>query len=175
MHPNMGKTSFLSDRIARWRRDERGATAIEFAFVAPVLFFVLLSLIELGMIGMMISGLDNAVINASRMIRTGRADAAGTANEFEDQICADMGGAAACRDRLTISVQRFTSFGDANAIIQSQPDDQFEKGGPGDIMVIKANYKWPLMSPFLATAYPHDAPFEVTLASRIAFKNEPYE
>lgn len=168
--------SFLCDHLARWRRSERGATAVEFALVAPLLFFALLSLVEIGMMGMMVSGLDNAVIEVSRKIRTGRDDGPTSASSFEDQVCAAMGGsAAACHQRLTISVQKFTSFANANAVVESQPDDQFDKGGPNDIIVVKANYKWPLMSPFVATAYQRNGPMDVTLTSRMAFKNEPYE
>ena len=76
--------SFLHDRS--------GATAIEFAFVAPVLFLSLFSIIEVGMLGMMSSGLDNAVFETSRMIRTGRSDAPASAAAFEDQVCEKLGG-----------------------------------------------------------------------------------
>lgn len=159
-----------------FRRDERGAAAIEFAFVAPVLFFALLSLVEIGMLAMMSSGLDNAVVEASRRIRTGRADAATSAQTFEDQICANLGGSLnACRERLVTSVDKFTSFGGANAVISTPPDDSFDKGGAGDIIIVKVDYRWPLMSPFIATGYDRQGPLEVTLGSRNAFKNEPFE
>ncbi|MBL8770245.1 MAG: pilus assembly protein [Phenylobacterium sp.] len=157
-------------------RDERGATAIEFAFVAPILFFALLSLIEIGMLGMMSSGLDNAVIDTARRIRTGRDDMASSANDFKSQICTKLGGdSSSCMSRLTISVQKFPKFYDANQVSAAQPAGQFDPGGPGDIVLIKANYRWPLMTPFLATAFDRSGPFEVTIASRAAFKNEPYE
>lgn len=157
-------------------RDERGATAIEFAFVAPVMFFALMSLIEIGMLGMMSSGLDNAVVETSRRLRTGRDDAATSADSFEIQVCERIGGSyASCRDRVTVGVQRFTRFSDANAVAADQPDGQFNRGAAGDIIVVKVNYRWPLMTPFLATAYGREGPMEVTLGSRVAFKNEPYE
>ena len=159
-----------------FRQDEGGATAVEFALVAPVLCFMLLSLLEIGMLGMMASGVDNAVLQVSRTIRTGQSDGPATATAFKDQICAKLGGnATTCKSRLKISVQKYSHFSDANAVAESQPADQFNKGAPGDIMIVKANYKWPLMTPFVATAYDRDGPMEVTLAARIAFKNEPYQ
>lgn len=172
----MGSKSSRRLSFTRWRRDERGAAAVEFAFVAPVLFFSVLSLLEIGMMGMMISGLDNAVIEVARRIRTGQDTAPASASAFEDQVCAALGrGGSACRDRLTISVQKFDSFANANAIANNPPDDQFDRGGPGDIMLVKADYRWPLMTPFLATAFHRDGPMDVTLGARMAFKNEPYE
>lgn len=160
----------------RFRRDERGATAVEFALIAPLLFFSLLSLVEIGMLGMISSGLDNAVIDAARRIRTGRDDGATTGADFKSQICTKMGGSvSACMSRLTISVQKFPKFYDANQVAAAQPAGQFDKGGPGDIVLVKANYRWPLMTPFLATAYHRASAMEVTVASRVAFKNEPYQ
>ncbi|TAJ73188.1 MAG: pilus assembly protein [Phenylobacterium sp.] len=162
--------------VRAFRRDERGASAMEFALIAPMLFFVLLSIIEVGVLGMISTGLDNAVIDSSRRIRTGRDDAANSASAFEDQICSRLGGAlTSCRDRLVVSVQRYASFATAGAAATSQPLGQFDKGGPSDIILVKANYKWPLMSPFVATAFKRSGPLEVTLASRVAFKNEPFE
>lgn len=156
-------------------RDRSGATAIEFAFVAPVLFLSLFSIIEVGMLGMMSSGLDNAVFETSRMIRTGRSDAPASAAAFEERVCENLGGdIAKCRDRLTISVQRFDRFADANAAITTAPAGQFNKGAAEDIIIVKANYEWPLMSPFIATAFERNGPLSVTLGSRVTFKNEPF-
>lgn len=159
-----------------FRRDERGATAVEFALIAPLLFLALFSIIEIGVLAMMSSGLDNAVFETARKIRTGRDDRPVSGGAFEDQICAQLGGdASACRSRLTISVQKFDRFSDANLTVESQPDGQFNTGTAGDIVIVKANYIWPLMTPFVATAYNRSGPLSVTLASRVAFKNEPFE
>lgn len=163
-------------RAPRFGRDERGATAIEFAFVAPVLCFALLSLVEIGVLGMMSSGLDNAVAESSRRIRTGRTDGPTSATSFEDQICANLGGNATdCRTRLVISVQKYSSFSSAGGAISAPPNGAFDKGAAGDIIIVKADYNWPLMSPFVASSYPHDGPMSITLGSRLAFKNEPFK
>ena len=162
-------------RARAFRRDDSGAAAIEFALIAPVLFFALLSLFEIGVLGIMTSGLDNAVIEASRKIRTGRSDAATSAATMEQQICAQMGILNSCGERLVTSVQRFGNFVGASTQATSQPDNQFDKGGASDIILVKANYKWPLMSPFVTRGFGRTAPLEVTITSRLAFKNEPFE
>jgi Flp pilus assembly protein TadG len=165
-----------SARARAFRRDESGSAAIEFSLIAPVLFFALFSLLEIGVLGMMTTSLENAVLDASRRIRTGRDDAANSASAFEDQICDGMGSvAASCQERLVISVQKFSAFSNAGAAASSQPLGQFDKGGPSDIILVKANYKWPLITPFLATAYNRAGPLDVIITSRVAFKNEPFE
>jgi Flp pilus assembly protein TadG len=172
----MIRVSRSSRRACAFRKDQSGATAVEFALVAPLLCFALLSLVEIGMMGMMCSGLDNAVVEPARRIRTGRDDAPTSATSFEDQICAHMGGStAACHTRLTTSVQRFSKFAAAGATVTAPPADQFDKGGPGDIIIVKVDYNWPLMTPFVATAFHRDGPLSVVLSSRVAFKNEPYK
>lgn len=175
-HPHRMDWTRPHSITANFRRDVSGATAVEFAFVAPVLFLALFSIVEVGMLAMMSSGLDNAVSETARRIKTGRDDAAANAAGFEDQICARMGGnVAECRSRLVISVQRFDRFTDANAVISAPPAGQFNRGSAEDIVLVKADYVWPLMTPFIATAYHRDGPMQVTLGTRVAFKNEPFE
>lgn len=158
-----------------FRRDERGATAVEFALVAPLLCFMLLSIVEIGMLAMMSSALDNSVIEVARRIRTGRSDGPTSASTFEDQVCTHLGGDwGNCHNRLVISVQKYSKFFDAGGAAATQPDGSFNKGGPGDIIVVKANYTWQLMSPFIATAFHRSGPMSITLGSRLAFKNEPF-
>lgn len=159
----------------RFRRDERGSAAIEFALVAPLLFFALLSLVEIGVLGMVTTSLDNAVVDVSRRVRTGQDGAAGNAEQFKTQICEEMGSSSACPGRLAISVQTFSRFFDANQVTSTPPDGQFDAGGPGDIVLVKVNYRWPLMTPFLTAAFDRTGPFEVVLPARAAFKNEPYQ
>lgn len=172
----MSNTEVHTARARAFRRNEDGAVAIEFSLIAPILIFALLSLLEIGVLGILTTGLDGAVIEAARRIRTGRADAANSATAFEDQICAHMATVfSSCQDRLVISVQKFSAFANANAAATAQPDGQFDKGAASDIILVKANYTWPLLSPFVATAYGRTGPLEVTITSRVAFKNEPFQ
>jgi Flp pilus assembly protein TadG len=157
-------------------RDRAGGSAIEFALIAPILFFCLLSIFELGIVALVSSGLENAVNNVSRMIRTGRDDAPTSGPTFRDAVCDRMGGNLAdCRSRITVSVDRFTRFTDANSFATTPPNGAFDKGGAGDIIVVKANYRWPMISPMLAPGYQSGGPFTVIISSRAAFKNEPFE
>lgn len=158
-----------------FRRDESGAAAMEFALVAPLLFFTLLSLVELGVLGMMTVGLDNSIIEASRLIRTGQPTAATSAATFEDQVCANVASVMGnCQERLVVSVEAFSAFSNAGAATAPLAG-QFNKGGPNSIILVKADYRWPLMSPFVATAFSRSGPLEVTISARTAFKNEPFE
>jgi Flp pilus assembly protein TadG len=164
-----------SASVAAFRRDERGSTALEYAFVLPLLIVTLMSLIQIGVLGMMVTNVDAAVVNAARPIRTGADNAAASAQAFEDQICARIGGNLnECRARTIVSVKRFSRFADANAVAAAAPDGTFNKGGPGDIVVVKVNYTWPLLIPYLGQGVDRSGPTDVVISGRAAFKNEPY-
>jgi Flp pilus assembly protein TadG len=52
--------------IAGALRDTKGVAAIQFAFVAPVLILMLLGIIDMGRLGMTVSTMRNAAIEAAR-------------------------------------------------------------------------------------------------------------
>jgi Flp pilus assembly protein TadG len=157
----------------RFRTDRRGATALEFALIAPILFCSLFAIIEIGVMSIMSSSLDNAVAEVARRIRTNREDAPAGVDGFKTLVCARFGGGRqACAQHMSVSVQKFSHFSDAAAA--SPVNDAFDKGEAGDIIVVRVNYRWPLITPFLAAAFPHADGNQVVLAARTAFKNEPY-
>jgi Flp pilus assembly protein TadG len=57
-------------------RCDRGSAAIEFAFVAPVFFALMLGIIEIGVMMFAQFALQNSVMDAARLIRTGQAHSA---------------------------------------------------------------------------------------------------
>lgn len=159
---------------AFWRND-RGATALEFALVAPFTLLLLLSIIEIGVIAFMSASLDNAVTAAARTVRTGQTDAPVTAEAFEDAICRLIpGDSAGCRQKLTISVARFASFTNVQAAMATAPDGVFDRGRAGDVMLVKASFRWPLLTPFMDRIYRSGGGGDVLMDVRVAFKNEPY-
>jgi Flp pilus assembly protein TadG len=161
--------------LRRLKRDEAAATAVEFALILPVLVVVLLSITEVGVLGFVSNNLDDAVGSAGRAIRTGRADGPSSADAFKDLVCSRMVDTlATCRSKLTISVEKYPDFATMAAAADTAPNGSFDKGQAGDIILVKANYRWPLNTPFVGQVFHHTGPTEILLDGRSAFKNEPY-
>src|SRR5689334_11894402 len=119
--------------------DERGATAVEFAFIAPVLVGIIFATLEMGVLGLISNSFDNAVVAAARSIRTGQSDGPTSASAFEDRVCGRMpGDLSECRSRLTVSVRKFATFSALAAGAGSAPDGTFDKGLASDIILVKA-------------------------------------
>lgn len=97
----------------RFRRDRRGAAALEFAIVAPVFFALLFSIFEAGWFFFVNSAVDQATANAARLVRTGQAQSATTPisrDAFFNEVCRVVQLLGPCAQRLTVDVQRFDSF-----------------------------------------------------------------
>jgi Flp pilus assembly protein TadG len=88
-----------------WRRDDRGATAIEFAMVAMPFFMFCFGILGVGLHYFSMNSLEHAVEAAARKIRTGQAQNSGmTAGEFKALVCSEASGAIDC-SKLRVHVQ----------------------------------------------------------------------
>ncbi|CAN7284262.1 TadE/TadG family type IV pilus assembly protein [Phenylobacterium sp. LjRoot225] len=148
---------------------------MEFGLIAPMFIAILVATIEIGMLEVISTNLDTAVMAAARKIRTGQSDRPATAAEFTTLICDSMiDDPADCRGRLAISVQKMSDFATAQSAANTAPAGQFDSGGPGDIILVRATYRWPLVLPMYAGNFQLAGPTEALLDARAAFRNEPY-
>ncbi len=162
--------------------DRRGVTAIEFAFVALPFLALAFGIIEVGLTGLANRMVDNAVISASRLIKTGQAQSGNiSASEFKSQVCGFMPSFMCVEGRLFVDVTSVSTFSDAQGS-DSLYDDQgnikdefnYNSGGAGDIIVVNVVYKWPMMISFLGLDGA-DRGSERHLTSTMVFRNEPWE
>ena len=70
----------------KFRKDDGGATAVEFAFVGAPFLFLLLATMETGMTFFSEYAIQSATTTASRLIRTGQAQNGGfSASDFKER------------------------------------------------------------------------------------------
>ncbi|MEQ1755241.1 MAG: TadE/TadG family type IV pilus assembly protein [Micropepsaceae bacterium] len=176
MRPFQNVLSFLG----KFRRKTSGTTAIEFAIVALPFFSLMFAIFDVSLVYFATSALENAVAAASREIRTGQAQAAAmTQTQFRDLICARITPLLACDSHLVIDVRKFTSFGTIATPPALNPDgtfagnSQFQIGTAGDVVVVRAFYAWPMLTPTGLT-YSNMTGHSRLLSSATAFRNEPF-
>lgn len=164
------------------RRND-GATAVEFAFVVGPFLFMLFAVIELALVFSISGMLENATMDAARRIRTGELQTAGgaTAESFRDDVCANMpwlGGQ--CSERLMVDVRTFEQWADAQPSDPVEDGDldpgelMFDAGREGSIVLVRAYYRWPLITPFLDQALARLDGGVAVVQSTVSFQNEPY-
>jgi Flp pilus assembly protein TadG len=171
------KTSILR----RFRRNRRGSAAVEFALVAPIFFAVLFAIIELALVFFASQILETVTQDTSRLIMTGQAqNASYTQASFKDAVCAKLTVMFDCVNGVSIDVQSYKQFSTvdiADPIDAGKnfvPPNNYLPGGPGDIVVVRLFYKWPLFVTGLGFNPANIAGNKRLLTATAAFQNEPY-
>lgn len=166
------------------REDESGVTAIEFAIVAMPFLVLSIGIIEVGLAHLANRMLDNAVVSASRLIRTGQAsDGAITKDQFKEQICDFMPAFMCSLNRITMEVTTYDDFEaakdleslyDEDGNLKDDEDTGFDPGGATSIVAVNVIYDWPMMTSLLSLDAADDGNVR-HLSSTMVFRNEPWE
>jgi Flp pilus assembly protein TadG len=166
--------------LRRFRRDRHGSMAVEFALVAPIFFGLLFAIIETGMVFFAGQVLETVTQNSARMIMTGQAQTASyTQAQFATYVCTQVPALFNCNN-IYIDVESYPAF--ASVTINSQIDAsqnfinnmQYNPGGPGDIVVVRLFYQWPLFVTSLGYNISNLSGSKRLLTATAAFRNEPY-
>jgi Flp pilus assembly protein TadG len=170
----------LRSVMRRFRRNRGGSAAVEFALVAPVFFALLFAIIETALVFFAGQVLETMVQDSARQILTGQAQTAAFAqSDFKTLVCSKIPALFTCAS-VYVDVQSYPTFG--NVTIASQidgssnfiPTTQYVPGGPGDIVVVRLFYQWPLFVTGLGYNIANLSGSKRLLSATIAFRNEPY-
>ncbi|MGU3363075.1 TadE/TadG family type IV pilus assembly protein [Methylobacterium sp. M6A4_1b] len=150
--------------------DRRAATAVEVALITPCFLAMILAWIEVGLCLLMLSTLDNAARDASRLLRIGSVNEAA----FKAAICAKASPFIPC-DKIVYYVQSGASFASLTPATSTSTGvlskTGFNPGSSGSDVVLQIGYSKPPLSGILkGTGF--DA--NVLLLTTLSFQNEPY-
>jgi Flp pilus assembly protein TadG len=166
--------------VRRLIREQDGATAVEFGMVAAPFLAMIFAIMETAVVFFAGQTLETAGAESARLIMTGQAQTQGfDQTKFKQAVCAKIYGLFDCSNGLTVDVKTYTGFAnintanpiDANGNLQSV---SYQPGGPGDIVVVRLMYKWPVFVSLLGLNLSDMAGNNRLLMSTIAFRNEPY-
>lgn len=169
----------LAGSAAGFARAEDGATAVEFAFVAIPFLLLVFAIIELGLVFLVSLTLENAVMDVGRTIRTGQVQTSGgNAASFKTAVCNKMNWLGSkCAANLQIDVRVFSDYssGNTSAATGAVPTTMnWNPGAAGSIVLVRAYYTWPLVTPLMQTGLQNSGGKRIVYAAT-AFTNEPYE
>lgn len=165
-----------------FRKSERGVTAVEFALLAPLLFYIFMAIFELSLLFFVSVNIDGAAIDAARRIRTGQTqNTADPLTDFTSTLCSKLTTMIDCAD-IDYDVRTAANFSSVSLDVEYDPDTGeiitygFDAGGASDIVVVRVMYNWTINTPAIGTLF---ETFEGTntrlLVSTVAFQSEPYE
>lgn len=148
--------------------------------VALPFCMMMFAILELGLVFVTDSVLENAAIETGRLIRTGQASAQNmTATEFKTSLCSRMSiFAPDCATRASVDVRVIPQF----AVTPPDPmaDGTFDaasltyaNGNPGDLILVRVWYRQPLLTTFLGQGLSRLNDGAAMLTATTAFRNEP--
>lgn len=185
--------------LSRWRRllrlgrNERGATAIEFALVALPVIYLMVGVIEFSVAMTVANSLEAATNLSSRLGKTGYVEDQLTQKEtIRDEIERRIGPLIDMA-KVTITTQAYQDFDDLDTPDpwnDADNDGEVDTGewtdtngngfcdgcsglGSGEnVAIYRISYPWKIMTPIIAEIVGTDGIIELTAYSVV--KNEPY-
>jgi len=169
--------------MRRFARGEDGAAALEFGMVAAPFLALMYAIMETALVFFAGQTLETAVADSARLIMTGQAQSQSfDAAAFKNSVCSKISGLFNCSTGLYVDVKTYSSFGsvDNSAPIDSNGNLKtssfgYTPGGPGDIVVVRLMYQWPVYASLLGFNLGNMAGNKRLLMATAAFRNEPYQ
>jgi len=167
-------------RVVRFVAAKEGATAVEFALIAPVFIATLVAIFQVCVYVFVQQTLQNAAIQAGRLFLTGQAQS-WSQTAFKTYVCQNYLPAMFSCNSLVVLVQTYQSFAAANTSAPAlynngQPITAwpYTPGTQGQIMVVQLVYPWSVVSGplgFTISNLPNSA---AEMMGVTAFRVEPY-
>lgn len=174
-----------------FKKSNSGSAAVEFSLVSIPFFFLLFAIFEVGIAMFANQALETGTQDAGRLVMTGQSQAsaeprtkngvtetqaqanARVSGEFKNALCANVSALFTCAN-LLVDVRSFSSASTVSlpSPVNCQLATSFDIGGPEDIVVVRAFYKWPTFATMLNFGTCPDSTRQ--LVSTIAFRNEPF-
>ncbi|ALP66350.1 TadE/TadG family type IV pilus assembly protein [Paraburkholderia caribensis] len=139
------------------RRRQRGVATLEFAFIAPVLFFLLCMVMDLGVALWVNLTMQYAVREGARYAVTGQTGLdpnqkspqryLAVIQEIKDQ---SMGLYPLVNPSYAITI----NSGKAQSYASDASYTSSMFGNPGDIVVLQINCAWPMITPMIRSFFP---------------------
>ena len=167
--------------VRRFAHGADGAAAVEFAIVAAPFLALMFAIMETALVFFASQTLETAVADSARLIMTGQAQSQNfTAAQFKTAVCDRVKGLFDCAGGLQIDVKTYSAFGsvdnskpvDANGNLRT--DFGYQPGGPGEIVVVRLMYQFPVYASLLGFNLSDMSGGKRLVMATAAFRNEPY-
>jgi Flp pilus assembly protein TadG len=168
--------------VRRFVRRKDGAAAIEFAMVAAPFLALVFAIMETAIVFFAGQALETAAADSARLIMTGQAQKSGLSQaQFKTEVCNRIFGLFDCMNGVQVDVRTYAAF---SGIDNSKPIDgngnltvspTYSPGGPGDIVVVRLLYQWPVYVSLLGLNLSDMANNKRLIMATAAFRNEPYQ
>ena len=187
----MGKNSVSRTGAARkFLGCRNGASAVEFAIVAPIFLALVMSTFEVGWFYFVNATTDAATVNIARYIRTGQAQNDGYTSQgnrddfFANKVCPKLQFLANCQSKITAEVKKFATFAELAADTSDMicrndnPRDinniTFEPGSDNAIVRVRICMIYKTLNPAIGMSLAKNQSGERRITTTYILRVEPY-
>jgi Flp pilus assembly protein TadG len=169
--------------LRAFSRNRDGAAAVEFAIIMTPLITILLMALQTAIIFLFDQALQSVAQQAARQLMTGSAQMSSlTQAQYRAAVCALAPSPFQCAN-IMVDVQSATSFSTlstapltltynaSNVVTNSW---SYSPGNPGDVVIMRVMYNWPVLGGALALNLANQPNNNRLLVATVVFKNEPY-
>jgi Flp pilus assembly protein TadG len=168
--------------VRRLIRREDGSTAVEFAVVAAPFLALVFAILETALVFFAGQVLETATADSARLIMTGEAQTKGFDQaKFKQEVCNRIHGLFDCAGGVYVDVKKYSNFASVNLAKPVDADGNlinnftYQPGGPGEIVIVRVLYQWPIFVPLLGLNLSDMAGNKRLLIATSAFRTEPYQ
>lgn len=164
--------------LHRFKQDENGTSAIEFAFIAPMLLWILMAMIEYGIIFHIQSLSTHAAGEAARRGKTGNSYQTSVSGASNTAICANFdSNNRPAMVRCVAEYYLAPWLGNGNSLqVGSDVAGTVINGinTPDALVLYQVVYKWNVITPLLTPLFNGTAPSSssINIVSYALIKNE---
>lgn len=172
----------LAQICRRFLHQQDGTAAVEFAFVALPFLALCFAILQTALVFFASQVLETAASDSARLILTGQVQNGSlTQAQFKQEVCKRVYALFDCEGGIQMDVRVHSAF---SPIDLSKPIDAdgkltltpvYQPGGPGDIVVVRLFYQWPIYTSLLGSSLTDLGNNKRLLIATAAFRNEPYQ
>lgn len=163
--------------------DARGATAVEFALVSLPLFAILICALQTSIIFFFEQTLQTATSQAARQIMVGAPQSSGLSqSKFQSAVCGNLPSPFSCssvmvdvqsaKDYASLNTNPITITYNGNGTVSN--NFSYSPGGPGDIVIIRVYYNWPVFADPMGFFLSNQPGGNHLMVGTAVIKNEPF-
>lgn len=167
--------------FAALRRDQKGATAVEFALLIGPFLFLLLGLMEVSMQYFIATAIDYSVQKTARLIRTGQAHESDlSVDDLRTTMCENILDIFDCTDNSYFSVTELDNLAATSAALPVDSSGEFldsdiyETGHGGSYIIVRGYFQFSPLFDIFGALTPQLPNGNRIVAASALFRNEPF-
>lgn len=183
--------------LQRFKKTESGATALEFAIIAPVVMLLLFGIIEFAIIMAVYNVMEGATAVSSRLGKTGYTAGGMTREQTIIDSIKQRAGTLIDSTKLTLTskfYKQYDQINDPEPFIDANHNGVYDTGetftdingnghwdadmgasgygSAGDVVVYTVSYPWSITTPIMSNLMGSNGVYTIT--THAVVKNEPY-